>query len=246
MNDSSALIRSSPWHPNEGETACFSLPADRSLWIRNGCITREPADGVIVPTNTELIVSGAADAVLQTIEIGLSESGTQRDIFEALFGITIASAPQRARGSIFIDEVLRNPIGRLGGAIVSVSLSSLKVQLSQSWDRVITSFVRSQSQPPDFADNLTESTVRSSLHAAFRAAADCGIRSVVTVPFGTGLNSITAENSARYMVPEIVDFLRSPNRGCLKKVTVVEECIGRFEAFAHVSKSHFGTGSYTL
>jgi O-acetyl-ADP-ribose deacetylase (regulator of RNase III) len=93
---------------------------------------------------------------------------------------------------------------------------------------------------------LTESTVRSSVHAALRAAVDGGIRSVVTVPFGTGLNSITAEDSAKYMVPEIANFLASGENRSLKKVTIVEQSPGRFEIFARATKMHFGVSRFTL
>jgi len=246
MDDSSARSRFSSWRPNEGEIACFKFAADRSLWIRNGSIECEPADGVIVPTNTELIVSGAADAVLRTVEMRLCEGDAQRDIFDALFGISVPNAPKRNAGSVFIDDVVRSPVGELGGAAISVSLSSLNIELLQGWDRVIVAFVRSQSRPSDFQDTLTESTVRSSVQTALRAATDCGMRSVATVPFGTGLNNITAEDSASYMIPAIVDFLNSDASGCLKKVTIVEQCIGRFEAFARVTKMHFSVGRFVL
>lgn len=232
--------------PNEGETAVFPLGDNRTLVLRHGCLTHEPAAAVIVPTNCEFAVSGAADAVLQVVEAQLRHVGNDADVIDQIFHVVRQNPAKRTPGTVLVDGELREAVGPLGGAIISESFATLGIRLTQGWDRIIAGFVRRQARPPDFAETLTSATVRDATRAALRLAARSGARTVATVPFGTGLRSIAPEQSAIDMVPEIADFLRSQEKGDLEKVIVVERSPGVFEQFSSAARRLLGVGRYCL
>ena len=210
----------------QGEQAYFKVCSEGEIVVKNSYISDQSADVALVPTNTECIVSGAAGSVLQVLED--SDRDRSKDIFEDLFGIRVKDLPD-CDGPLYIDEKIREPVGTLGGARLSKPLRHPKNQVD--WKAAILAFIRSQSRPPDYKDNLTQASVEDSLRRAFELASMRNYKSVVTVPFGTGMSNLSLEDAAEYMMPAILWALNS-RRISIERVVITEAYPGKYLKFS--------------
>lgn len=214
--------RSATLRPNEGEHAIFQLSTTQSLRIVHGCLTREIAEAIVVPTNTAIAASGAAAAAFSTVNSNPSILFPHLNVQDPL---------ALDLHQITIDLKIRPRVGELGSAAASISLPDT----AQGWKRIIAAFVRHQNNG-EAEDTLSDHSIASALRSSLQICSTLKLNSVVTVPFGTGALGITAGESARSMFGVIRELASNEPTILPTRLTVVADLEGHFASFVREAR----------